>query len=134
MIAACIAGLRYYAIIFGFAFAMGMARTLVIAPRIGATSAVLLEVPIVVAVSWIAARRLLRHRSFVVRQRAAMGATAFILTMASEIALAGWLRGQSGLEWLAEIATPLGLFGLSGQIAFGLIPVLVPARRHTLQS
>lgn len=134
MIAACITGLRYNAIIFGFAFAMGMARTLVIAPRIGATSAALLEVPIVVAVSWGAARRLLRHRSFVVRQRAAMGSTAFTLTMASEITLAGWLRGLSVLEWLAEIATPLGLVGLSGQIAFGLIPVLLPERRHTLQS
>lgn len=125
MVAACIIGLRYYAIIFGLAFAMGIARTMVIAPRLGATVAVLLEVPIIVAASWVAARRLLRHRSLTLPQRAAMGATGFILTMLSEVVLARVLREQDVTDWAADIMTPLGLTGLAAQIAFAVMPLLV---------
>jgi hypothetical protein len=87
MLAACFAGLLYFAAVFTFAFAMGIARVLVVAPRLGPTAAVLLEVPILVVASWIVARRLLRNRSLTLRQRTTMGATAFTLTMASEAAL-----------------------------------------------
>lgn len=126
-------GLRYYAIVFAFAFAMGIARTLVIAPRLGATAAVLLEVPVVAAVSWAVWRRLIRHRSFTMPQRAVVGSTAFILTMASEVVLAGLLRGQSAAEWLSDVFTPLGIIGLAGQIAFALIPMFVEQRRNHLR-
>ena len=125
---ACIIGLRYYAIIFGLAFGMGVARTLVVAPRLGATVAVLLEVPLIVVASWIAARHLLRHRSFTQLQNAAMGATGFTLTMVSEVVLARILRGQSAADWAADVMTPLGLIGLAGQIAFAVIPLLAAAR------
>lgn len=128
MVAACIMGLRYYAIIFGLAFVMGVARTLVIAPRLGATVAVLLEVPIIVVASWFAARHLLRHRSFTLLQSAAMGATGFTLTMVSEVVLARILRGQRAADWAADVMTPLGLIGLAGQIAFAVMPLLAAQR------
>ena len=54
-----------------------------------------------------------------------MGATAFSLIMVSEIVLAGFLRGQGMADWAADVATPIGLIGLAGQVAFGLMPVLV---------
>ena len=125
MPAACFTGLLYFAVVFTFAFAMGIARTLVVAPQIGPTAAVLLEVPIVVTASWIVARRLLRHRPLTLSHRAAMGATAFALTMASEAALAAMLRGQSVADWAATVATPLGLAGLAGQVAFAAMPIFV---------
>jgi hypothetical protein len=129
MLAACIMGLRYYAIIFGLAFALGIAKTLVVAPRLGAMAAVLLEVPIIVAVSWAVARRLLGPHFFTLAQRAAMGATAFMLTMVSEVILAEVLRGQSVIGWATDVLTPLGLTGLAGQIAFAVVPI-VAAQRH----
>jgi len=125
MAAALFAGLLYFAGVFAFAFAMGVARTLVVAPRIGATAAVLLELPLVLAASWIVARALLRHRDFTVPQRATMGAFALALTLASEAALAAILRGQSLAQWAAALATPLGLAGLAGQLAFAVLPLVV---------
>ena len=133
MIAACIMGLRYYAIVFGLAFAMGVARTLVIAPRLGATVAVLLEVPLIVAASWVTVRHLLRHCALTFPQSAAMGAVAFTLTMGSEVILARLLRGQSVIAWAADVMTPLGLIGLAGQIAFAVMPVLVIQHRNSLR-
>lgn len=129
MIEACIMGLRYYAIVFGLAFAAGIVRTVFVAPRFGATAAVLLEVPIIVAVSWIVARRLLSSLSYTLPQRAVIGATAFMLIMASEVVLAGILRGQSVFRWATDVVTPLGLIGLAGQIAFAIAPIVVAKRR-----
>jgi hypothetical protein len=98
---------------------------------LGATAAVLLEVAIIVTASWAAARRLLSHRSFTLLQCAAMGVTAFTLTMASEVMLAGLLRGQDARDWVKDIATPLGLTGSAGQIAFTVVPIFVALRYKT---
>ena len=126
--AACIRGLLYFAVVFTFAFATGAARVLVVAPRIGPTAAVLLEVPILILASWIVARRMLRNRPLTLPQRAAMGATAFILTLASEAALSAIMRGQGVRDWAITLATPLGLVGLIGQIAFAAMPMVVRRR------
>jgi hypothetical protein len=120
-----IAAILYFAIVFAFAFAMGVARTLAVTPWLGPTAAVLLEIPAVLAVSWIVARRLLRDRPFDAGQCAAMGAIAFALLMVSEAALAGVLRGQTLVAWAHDVATPLGLIGLAGQIGFAAMPLVV---------
>ncbi len=118
-------GIVYFAAVFAFAFAMGVARTLVVAPRLGATVAVLLELPLVLGASWLVVRRLLRNRHFRLSQRAAVGVIAFVLLMVSEALLAGVLRGQSLGEWALDLVTPLGLIGLAGQVGFAAMPVLV---------
>ena len=120
-----VTGLLYFLSVFTFAFAMGIARELVVAPRLGSTPAVLLELPILIVASWIVARRLLRDRSLTLPERAVMGATAFTLTMSSEVALSGIMRGQSITDWASAVATPLGLAGLLGQVVFAAIPMFV---------
>ena len=125
MATAYFTGLLYFLAVFAFAFAMGITRELVVAPRLGSTAAVLLEVPILVVASWFVARRLLSNRSLTLPERAAMGATAFTLTMASEAALSVIMRGQSVTDWAAAVATPLGLAGLVGQVAFAAMPIFV---------
>lgn len=125
MIAAIIAGLLYYAMVFSLAFVLGVVRTLVVAPWLGSTAAVLIEGPIIVWASWLAARYVLRHRPFSLSQRAAMGALGFGLVMGSEALLAGLIRNQSIGQWAADLITPLGLAGLTGQLAFGAIPLLI---------
>lgn len=129
MAAACFLGLLYFVVVFSLAFAMGVARTLIIAPQLGATAAVLLEVPIIVAASWVIARRLVRHRSLSLPQRAAMGIVAFTLTMVSEAVLSALMRGQSVADWAAVLVTPLGLIGLAGQVAFAVMPILAGLSR-----
>ncbi len=123
-------GLLYYAAVFAVAFALGIARALAINQYVGASAAVLLEVPVVIVLSWAIARHLLKRNSFSLPQCAVMGATAFVLTMASEVVLARLLRGQNAMEWMSNIVTPIGLVGLAGQIAFALMPMLVVERRN----
>jgi Ca2+/H+ antiporter len=118
------AGFCYFAIVFALAFAMGVARALLIAPALGETLAIFLEIPVLLAVSWFVARHLLRGRRFKVGQLVAVGAIAFALTMISEAALADAIRGQSLAQWAAGLVTPLGLVGLAGQLGFALMPAL----------
>ena len=116
-------GLLYFAAVFAFAFVMGIVRTLLVAPRIGASAAVCIEIPIILTASWFVARRLLRDRSFPLGQRAAIGLIAFVLTMASEAILSVLMRGEGVSVWAASLLTPLGLLGLAGQMGFAIIPI-----------
>lgn len=84
--AVVIIGLTYFAIIFTFAFAMGIAR-------------VLLEIPILLTASCFAARHLIRDRSFTLPQLVLIGAIAFAMTMVSEAVLADMIQGQSVRQW-----------------------------------
>jgi hypothetical protein len=121
------AAIFYFGIIFALAFATGVVRVILIAPRVGALGAVLIEVPVILAASWIVAGRLMRGRNFRVRDRLAMGGIAFVLMILSEAILARALLGQSAAEWLGTIASPAGLAGLGGQLGFGAIPSLARA-------
>ena len=117
-------GLAYFAIIFGFAFALGVGRTLVVAPRLGETNAVLLEIPIVMIASSFVARRITNDRFFTFRQLLSIGAIAFTLTLVSEALLADVIRGQSIPQWAVSLTTPLGLIGLGGQLISAMMPTL----------
>ena len=129
MIKALICGATYFAIVFSIAFALGILRVTIIAPAIGPYAAVLIEVPVLVCVSWFAATRLLGHQRFDARQRLTMGGFAFGLLMITECLLAIILFHQSAADWVLALMTPLGLIGLAGQLMFGFVPLLV--RRST---
>ena len=117
--------MNYFLIVFTFAFLMGVARLLVIAPWLGPVAAVMIEVPILMAVSWLVSRYLLGDLVLTLLKLAVMGFTAFVLTMASEALLAALLQGNSVSAWAASVATPLGLVGLAAQIIFALMPIFV---------
>ncbi len=125
MLAAWFIGLQYFTVVFTFAFAMGVIRVLLVAPRLGPMVAVLIEVPILVAASWIVTHHLLRNRSFTLSQCAVIGTNALTLTLVGEAALAALMFGESVGDWAADIATPLGLIGLAGQIFFAVMPIFV---------
>jgi hypothetical protein len=123
-------GLYYYLIVFTFAFLMGVARVLVVAPRLGQMAAVMIEVPILIAASLFVSRYLIGSSVLTVLQLALMGLTAFILTMASEALLAELLQGNGVAAWAASLATPVGLLGLAGQVIFALMPIFVGCGRN----
>ena len=116
--------LTYYSIIFAFAFGLGVARGLLIAPLIGETAAVLIEILIALLASRMVARRLIHNRQFSLAQLLIVGAIAFGLTIVSEAALAGVIRHQSLDQWANSLTSSLGLVGLAGQIGFALMPTL----------
>ena len=123
------AGARYFAIVFAIAFAVGAVRTTWIAPAMGATAAVLFELPIILFVSFYAARRILLG-GLIGTRGAAMGAgaTAFTLLMAAEAGLATLVFGQSISTWWADLWRVPGIIGLGGQMLFALMPLLLVQR------
>ena len=116
------AATAYFAIVFGIGFVLGTARVLAIIPRIGEPAAVLLEVPVMLATSWFAARWCIA-RFAVARNavpRLAMGFTAFALVMVAELVLFGRTPAQ---HFAAYRHMTAGL-GLAAQLAFALFPRL----------
>jgi hypothetical protein len=116
----------YCLLVFAAGFVLGAVRTLWVAPWTGPLVAVALELPLMLAVSWMAwsfvARRLPVRT---VAQGAATGALAFGLLMAAETLL-GLALGRGLAAQLAALATPAGLLGLYGQAVFALLPVIRP--------
>lgn len=123
---ALIAGIAYFAVVFALAFAVGVVRVLVVAPRLGETGAVLLELPIILAASWLACGYLLKRFALGpgLVERLVMGLTAFIVLQGSEFLLAITVFARSPDDYLAAVATTAGLLGLAGQIGFALIPLV----------
>jgi hypothetical protein len=117
--------LAYVAMVFALAFCLGVLRVLWLAPWLGELGAVLIEVPIVLAIAWIVAGAVLRRWPLVrPGERAAMGALSFALLMGAELAIGRFVFGVPLAGLLTAMITPAGLVGLAGQIGFGLIPVL----------
>lgn len=128
---AVLAGAAYFALIFPVAFLLGVLRTLVLVPLTGELIAVALEVPVLLAIAWWVARWLGRSVPATARARAAMGLVAFALLMIAELALAVLILDLPAAVFLSGMTTAPGLLGLTGQVAFGLIPLVqlrYPAR------
>lgn len=118
------AGAAYFAIVFAAGFALGTVRTLFLAPRFGELFAVVLELPVMLAVSWIACGWVL-VRFAVPRDtgsRLGMGGVAFGLLMLAEVVLSVYAFGRSVSEYADALMTPHGLIGLGGQVIFGALP------------
>ena len=121
------AGSAYFGMIFILGFALGVVRVLITAPRLGVLGAVVLELPIILAASWLAARFCVAR--FAVgphaTQRLSMGAIAFCLTIAAECALSVFLFRRPPGQFLALYVRDLaGAVGLGGQVLFALIPYI----------
>jgi len=118
------AGFAYFLGVFLVAFGLGAIRTLIVAPRAGATLAVLLETPIILVVSWWMSRWCTRRFDVraVTADRALMGAIAFGILMLAEFALAVVLFHRSPTEYAATFASIAGAIGLLAQLVFAAIP------------
>lgn len=120
------AAILYFLITFAIAFILGAVRTMLIAPRIGGLAAVMLEVPVMILVSWLVAGRVIAHCAVPARMgpRLAMELGAFVLLMAVEITLGVYGFGRPVAQIVQDMLTPAGLIGLGGQIVFAFVPVL----------
>jgi hypothetical protein len=126
------AGLAYFVIVFSFAFLIGIFRVLVLAPAIGKVGAVSCELPIVLAISWVSSRLLIRWFGIVGRpaHRLAMGGLAFTLTMAAEAGLSRFVFGQTFAQYLQGFWYTAAMLGVMGQLGFALIPLVQLAPRR----
>jgi hypothetical protein len=124
------AGLAYAGLVFAAGFVLGTVRVLALAPAVGPLAAVALELPVMLALSWIAARIVLARLPVPARPgpRLAMGAVALAALLGAEAALGVLGFGQSLAAWAAGLVTPEGMLGLAGQGLFALLPRLMIGR------
>jgi ABC-type uncharacterized transport system permease subunit len=125
------AAIAYFAPVFAAGFVLGTLRVLVLAPWVGETIAVLAELPVMLALSWVACRWAAAR--FGVRAtwaaRLTMGGAAFALLGLAETALAVLAFGRPLSEHWTHYREMPALLGLAGQLAFAIFPALQGARR-----
>lgn len=117
------AAAAYWGMVFALGFALGTVRVLWLAPAVGVLPATVIELPVMLAASWLAAGWLVRHFGIAGQGEAlAAGGLAFALLMAAECGLAVGMMGQTPAQWLAGLREPHALLGLAGQVLFALMP------------
>ena len=116
----------YFLAVFAAGFLLGTPRVLFIVPALGELPAVLLELPLMLVISWFVCRAVTARVPVGddVGARLAMGVMAFALLMAAEILLGRYGFGRSLAEIVAAYGTAAGFIGLFGQVGFALIPLL----------
>jgi len=120
------AGLAYFGAVFVVGFMLGAVRVLLLVPRLGETVSVLLEVPVILAVSWRVSGWTTREFrvSSAVPRRLLMGVVAFALLMLAEMGVSVFAFGRSIEDHFAAYRSSLGVIGLIAQIAFAFIPLM----------
>lgn len=124
------AGFFYFLIVFFFGLVLGGLREVFVTPTTGHLAAVLMELPLMLAISWYASR-LMVHLGRVpaqVGQRLLMGVVAFALLMLMEQAAVYALRtvlvvapADHGPPAPVAIATAIGF---AAQVVFALFPLV----------
>ena len=129
------AGSLYFGLIFCVGFVFGTARTIILAglPGDHRMLAVLVEVPVILAASWLACGFVVR-RLDVASTRSArllMGTSAFALLMIAETLLDVLLFKRSLAAHIAQYREASQIVGLAAQMIFAAMPLWV-ARRPAL--
>lgn len=116
----------YFAIVFAAGFALGAVRATLIAPRAGDTLGVLIEVPLMLAVSWLACRYVMDRLA--VRSdalvRLSIGSLALLLLLTAETAISLLFFQRSLSEHFQAYRTLPAQIGLAAQLIFSLFPLL----------
>lgn len=123
-------GLLYFVLVFSVGFVLGTVRTLWIAPQIGARAAELLETPVMLAVSFAAARWVARRLAVphTMSRRLGMGMIALVLLLLTEFTLVLWLRGLSISQYLATRDPVSGTVYYVALAIFAVMPAMVERR------
>lgn len=119
------AGVRFGLFAFGLGFLLGTLRTLVLAPHIGGATAVVLELPIMLAACWWWAGRIIRRFAVADRDQAlAIGLIGFAVLMLGELVVGVTLFQMSPGEWIASLKSPSAQLGLAAQLLTAAMPLL----------
>jgi len=130
------AGVLYFALVFGAGFVLGTTRVLWIVPRFGARTAELMETPVMLAISLLAARWVVRRlagrgEALTTLMRLGVGLVALGLLVAAELLFVLRLRGLTIGEYVASRDPLSGTVYLASLAAFAVMPLLVARRTAT---
>jgi hypothetical protein len=123
-------GALYFVIVFGAGFVLGPIRTLWAVPHFGTRMAELMETPIMLVVTILAARWVVRRLAVPPKalSRLGMGCIALGLMLIAEFGLVLWLRGLSISEYLASRDPVSGTVYYVMLGVFCIMPLLVSRR------
>jgi hypothetical protein len=126
MPAALKAGVTYFLAVFALGFLFGTLRTAFLSEWLGETGAVAVELPFILAFSWVSCGVALKHHAVPrgAAQGAVAGVTAFILVMIGEVAVSLFLADRTIGEHFALYETLPARLGLIGQLAFANFPII----------
>ena len=120
------AGVLYFALVFGAGFVLGTIRTLWIVPRFCTRKAELMEIPIMLAVTIVAARWTVLRLSVpsMWSARLEMGCMALVLTLIAEFGFVLWIRGLSIKSYFATRDPVSGAVYCLLLMVFAIMPLL----------
>ena len=121
------AGAIYFALVFGAGFVLGTIRTLWVVPRFGTRMAELMEMPMMLVVTIIAARWTVLRLAVpsIPPARLGMGCIALVLMLVAEFGFVLWVRGLSIKDFLATRDPMSGTVYYAMLVAFAIIPLFV---------
>ncbi len=121
------AGVIYFAIVFGAGFVLGPVRIFFIVPRFGDRTAELLEAPIILVVTILAARWVIQYLSvpFTFSGRLGMGFLGLGLMLFAEFTFVLWIRGVSVKDYLKTRDRISGAVYYLMLVVFAVMPVIV---------
>lgn len=121
-------GLAYGLGLFAAGFLLGTVRVTMVAPRLGETVAVALELPLMLGFAWLWAGTLVRRGTRKARGHTpghwlAVGAIGFLVLMFCEAVLGLTAFGLSAAEFLAGLTRGPGAWGLVAQVLSAFLPL-----------
>jgi len=124
------AGVLYFTLVFGAGFVLGTIRTLWVVPRVGTRNAELMETPIMLVISIVAARWTVLRLAVpsAPSARLVMGGIALDLMLAAEFGFMLWLRGISIRDYIATRDPVSGTVYYAMLGVFAIMPLLVARR------
>ena len=124
------AGALYFGVVFAAGFVLGTIRVIWVVPRLGERTAELIEAPLMLAVTIVAARWVVRRFAVpaVVPQRLAIGLVGLGLLLAAELVVVLLVRGLTLGEYIASRDAVSGTVYLALLAVFAVMPLLVRRR------
>ena len=118
------ASFAYFAIVFAVGFVLGALRVLITAPLLGDPWATIVELPVMLAGSWLVCNRVIAHWRIppAAPVRLVLGGLAFAFLIGAEIALGVTAFGRRLEQVLSSYRQTGPLLGLLAQMLFGLFP------------
>ncbi|TJY55186.1 hypothetical protein E4T66_21155 [Sinimarinibacterium sp. CAU 1509] len=122
-----LAAVSYFGLVFGAGFMLGAIRVPLLVPRLGERAAELLEMPLMVGVTVLAARFVVRRHAVPLQWsvRARVGAIALALLIGAELLLAVVMQDRSLAQYIASRDPVSGIAYLMALLLYAAMPCLL---------